>query len=161
MGNLLTKLMELYHNAVQNDYMCMLDQNGVRELLSIYMDEYIPLDKISLYEHDELIKKLMQQMTAVYKLEVTEVGKTPDLTEVITNVMYKDQKMFIKFKRIAPVKYRRLKAGMTQTELAERSGYKLVTIERCELPCCDMSKQPEEMLTKFAEVLGCEEQDLM
>lgn len=161
MGKLLEKLMEIYEEAVHNDYMCKLDADGVRELLSIYMDEYIPLEKMGLFDQDELIRKLMQQMTSVYKLEVAEVGKNPDLSEVITNVIYKDQCMYIKFKRIAPVKLKRLRTGMTQTELAERTGYKLVTIERCELPYCDMSKQPEEMLMKFAAVLSCEEEELL
>ena len=56
---------------------------------------------------------------------------------------------------------RRKDAGLTQKELAERSGVKLRTIQQYEMRAKNINKAAAETLQQFAQVLSCRIEDLL
>lgn len=50
------KILSLYNEAKENNYVLKLDEERVRELKSLYIDLYIPIEEIGHYDDDKLMK---------------------------------------------------------------------------------------------------------
>lgn len=59
------------------------------------------------------------------------------------------------------LKDRRLKAGMSQAQLAAASGVNVRMIQKYEQGSNDLNKASGETLLKLAQALGCRMEDLM
>lgn len=66
-----------------------------------------------------------------------------------------------KDKSMNSLKCRRKSAGLTQLELAERSGVKLRMIRAYEQNCQDISKAEAGSVARLARVLSCGVEDLV
>ena len=54
------KILSLYNEAKENNYVLKLDEERVRELKSLYIDLYIPIEEIGHYDDDKLMKKELE-----------------------------------------------------------------------------------------------------
>lgn len=154
------ELIRLYNKGTERNYTYTVHADEMEQLRQLYIEEFIPSEKLERYEQEEIIKMMMTQMTAVYRLDPPDVGRDAELIALVNNVKYDGQNLYIKFKKQSPVKMKRFEAGMSKKEMAKKTGYTFETIDRCESTACDMSRQPEKMLQRFANALGCEPEDL-
>ena len=54
------KILSLYHEAKENNYVLKLDEERVRELKSLYIDLYIPMEELGHYDDEKIMKKLLK-----------------------------------------------------------------------------------------------------
>lgn len=154
------ELIRLYKKASKRNYLGLLSGLDIEELYDLYVNEYISEEQHEHLSRDEIIKKMMTQMTAVYKLDPNDVGRNAELIVLISNVKYDGEKMYVTFKKISPLKMRRFEEEMSVETLAKETGYSVDTVVRCESPVCDMRKQPQSLLDRFTKALDCELDDI-
>lgn len=150
------KILSLYNEAKENNYVLKLDEERVRELKSLYIDLYIPIEEIGHYDDDKLMKKLMTAIVSIYKIDKDTMGNGGEIVQLVNTVNYDGRNMYIRFAQISPVKMRRLELGKTRQQVAERMGYSVAAVRNCEVSFCDLSRQPEKLVRKLANALECE-----
>ena len=152
------KILSLYHEAKENNYVLKLDEERVRELKSLYIDLYIPMGH---YDDEKIMKKLMTAVVSVYKVDKDTMGNAGEIVQLVNTVNYDGRNMYIRFAKISPVKMRRLELGRTRQQVAERMGYSVAAVRNCEVSFCDLSRQPETLVRKLAKALECEPEVFM
>lgn len=154
------ELLRLYRIGAERRHAYVAHAQEIDDLCRLYVEEYIPEDKLERYENMDIIKMMMKQMTAVYRLDPPSVGRDAELIVLVSNVKFDGEKLYIKFKKQSPLKMKRFEAGMSKVELARKAGYSVETLERCESIACDMRRQPEGLVNHFARALECEVEEL-
>lgn len=154
------ELLRLYRIGAEHRYAYVAHAQEIDDLCQLYVDDFVPVEKLERYENIEIIKMMMKQMTAVWRLDPPSVGRDAELVVLVSNVKFDGEKMYIKFKRQSPLKMKRFEMQMSKDDLAKKTGYSVETIERCEITLCDMSRQPEELLRRFSMALECEVEEL-
>lgn len=151
-----TKLMSMYPQAKENNYMLRLDAEQVRELKEIYINLYIPFEKLGHYDEEKLMKKLMTAIVSVYTLDKDALNPKGNILHLVNSVNYDGKNLYLRFARISPVKLRRFEIGKTQKQIADLMGYNVSSVRDCEDPYSDLSRQPDTLVSKLANALECD-----
>ena len=150
------KILSLYHESKDNNYILRLDEEQIRELKALYIDVYIPMEKLAYYEDETLMKKMMTAIASVYKVDKDTMGNSGEIVQLVNTVNYDGKNMYIRFAKISPVKMRRLELGKSRQQIAERMGYSVSAVKNCEASFCDLTRQPEQLVRKLARALECD-----
>ena len=154
------KILSMYHEAKENNYILKLDEEQIRDLKSLYIDLYIPMEKLSFYDDEQITKKMMTAIVSVYTLDKEANGNTGEVVQLVDTVQYDGKGMYLKYAKISPVKMRRFEIGKTRQKIAEKMGYSVAAVKNCETPFCDLGRQPEALVIKLARALECEPETL-
>ena len=154
------KILSMYHEAKENNYILKLDEEQIRELKSLYIDLYIPMEKLGHFDDEQITKKLMTAIVSVYTLDKEANGNTGEVVQLVDTVQYDGKGMYLKYAKISPVKMRRFEIGKTRQQIAEKMGYSVAAVKTCETPFCDLTRQPETLVMKLARALECEPETL-
>lgn len=155
------KVLSLYPEARENNYIIKLDEEQVQELKAIYIDLYIPMEDLGHYDESAIMKKLMTAIASIYKLDKDDRGGAGEIVQLINTVKYDGRNMYLQYANISPVKMRRFELGKSRQQIAERMGCGVSAVRNCEAPFCDLSRQPDNLVRKLARALECEPQALM
>ncbi|MDE6619483.1 MAG: helix-turn-helix transcriptional regulator [Lachnospiraceae bacterium] len=155
-----SKILSLYYDAKNNNYIVKLDEEQIKELTAIYIDLYIPMENLGHYDDEKIIKKMMTAITSIYKVDKDTMGNAGEIVQLVNTVNYDGRNMYIRFAKISPVKMRRLELGKSRQQIAERMGYSVSAVRNCEASFCDLTKQPEKLVRKLARALECEPETL-
>lgn len=155
------RILSLYHEAKDNNYILRLDEEQIRELKALYIDVYIPMEKLAYYDDETLMKKMITAIASVYKVDKDTMGNSGEIVQLVNTVNYDGRNMYIRFAKISPVKMRRLELGKSRQQIAERMGYSVSAVKNCEASFCDLTRQPEKLVHKLARALECEPETLM
>lgn len=155
------KILSMYDDAKENNYLLKLDEEQVRELKALYIDLYIPMGKLSYYDDEKIMKKMMTTIVSIYKLDKDAMGNSGEIVQLVNTVKYDGRNMYLQFAKISPVRMRRFQLGKSRQQIAERMGYSVSAVRNCEAPFCDLSRQPENLIFKLAKALECEPETLM
>ncbi|MDE6916362.1 MAG: helix-turn-helix domain-containing protein [Lachnospiraceae bacterium] len=156
-----SKILSLYYESKENNYILKLDEEQVRELKALYIDLYIPMENLGHYDDEALIRKIMTAVASMYKVDKDTMGNSGEIVQLVNTVNYDGKNMYIRFARISPVKMRRLELGKSRQQIAERMGYSISAVRNCEASFCDLGRQPEKLVRKLARALECEPEALM
>lgn len=159
--NFWIKVLSMYNMAKENNFVLKLDEEGVAELKAMYIDLYIPMEKLGHYNDGQIMKKLMTAIVSICEMDKGSIGKSDSVVHLVNTVNYDGRNMYIKFAKISPVKMRRLQLGKTKEQIAERMGYGVPAVGNCEAAFCDLTRQPENLVRKLAMALECDPEDLM
>lgn len=155
------KILSMYQTARENNYLVKLNEEQVRELKAVFIEHYIPMEKLSHYDDAKLMRKMMTTIVSIYKLDKDIASNYGEVIELVNSVDYDGKNMYLHFAKISPVKLRRFELGKTQKQIAEKMGYSVSTVKNCEEYYCDLNRQPEALVYKLAQSLECDAQELM
>lgn len=155
------KILSLYHESKDKNYILKLDEEQIKELKALYIDLYIPMENLGHYDDETVTKKMMTAIASMYKLDKDDMGNSGEIVQLVNTVNYDGKNMYIKFARISPVKMRRMELGKSRQQIAERMGYSVSAVKNCEASFCDLTRQPEKLVRKLARALECEPETLM
>lgn len=155
------KILSMYQTARENNYLIKLSEEQTKELRALYIEHYIPMEKLSHYDDEKLMKKMMTSIVSIYKLDKDIASNFGEVVELVNSVDYDGKCLYLHYARISPVKMRRFELCKSQKQVAEKMGYSTSTVKNCEEVFCDLSRQPQELVEKLANALECDVQDLM
>ncbi|MBO5032550.1 MAG: helix-turn-helix domain-containing protein [Lachnospiraceae bacterium] len=155
------KILSMYDEAKENHYLLKLDEEQVRELKALYIDLYIPMEKLGHYDDEKIMKKMMTTIVSIYKIDKDAMGNSGEVVQLVNTVKYDGRNMYLQFARISPVKMRRFQLGKSRQQIAEKMGYSVSAVKNCEEAFCDLSRQPENLVRKLAKALECDPETLM
>lgn len=150
------RILSLYHDAKNNNYVLKLDEEQVRELKAIYIDLYIPMENLGHYDDEKIIRKMMTAIASMYKVDKDTMGNSGEIVQLVNTVKYDGRNMYIRFAKVSPVQMRRLELGKSRQQIAERMGCSVSAVKNCEASFCDLARQPEKLVRKLARALECE-----
>jgi hypothetical protein len=154
------KILSMYSEAKDNNYILKLDGEQVGELVDIYKETYIPPDKLEKYTEEEITKKMMTAIVSVYDQDKDGTGNG-EVIQLVNTVKYDGKSMYIEFARISSVRMRRIELGKTRKEIADVIGYSVSAVRNCESIVCDLTRQPRVLVEKLARALECEPETLL
>jgi hypothetical protein len=154
------KILSMYETAKQNNYIVKLDQEQVEELKNLFIDTYIPPEKLVHYDDNEIMRKLMTGIVSIHKQDNDDRGNVGETIQLVNTVKYDGKNLYMQYARISPAKFRRFELGKTRKEISERMGYGISAVRNCESDICDLSRQPRMLVEKLASALECEPEDL-
>lgn len=155
------RILSLYNESKDNNYIIKLDEEQIRELKALYIDLYIPIENLGYYDDTVLMKKMMTAIVSMYKVDKDTMGNSGEIVQLVNTVNYDGRNMYIRFSKISPVKMRRLELGKSRQQIAERMGYSVSAVKNCEASFCDLTRQPEQLVRKLARALECEPETLL
>ena len=155
------KVLSMYPTERDGNYLIKLNEEQIRELKAIYIEHYIPMDKLQHYNDETLMKKMMTCIVSIYKLDKDTASNYGEVVELVNSVDYDGRNLYLHFAKISPVKLRRFELGKSRKQIAEKMGCGISTVRNCEEFYCDLSRQPEALVKKLANALECEPQDIM
>lgn len=155
------KILSFYNEAKCNNYIVKLDEEQIQELKALYIDLYIPMENLSHYDDEKIMKKMMTAVLSIYRVDKDTMGNSGEIVQLVNTVNYDGKNMYIRFAQISPVKMRRLELGKSRQQIAERMGYSISAVRNCEASFCDLTRQPEKLVRKLARALECEPEVLM
>lgn len=156
-----TKVLSMYDDAKQNNYIIKLDEEQVRELKAIYINLYIPMENLCHYDDEAVMKKMMTTIASIYRIDKDDRGGSGEIVQLINTVKYDGRNMYLQYARISPVKMRRFQLGKSRQQIAEKMGCGVSAVKNCEASFCDLTRQPEKLVRKLARALECEPEALM
>ena len=62
------KVLSYYQTARENNYLVKLNEEQTKELKALYIEQYIPTEKLSHYDDEKLIKKMMTAIVSYNQL---------------------------------------------------------------------------------------------
>ena len=160
-NELWAKVLSLYDDAKENNYVTKLDEEQIKELKQIYINLYISIENIGHYDDAAIMKKMMTAIASIYRIDKDDRGNSGELVQLVNTVKYDGRNMYIQFAKISPVKMRRFQLGKSRQQIAERMGYGVPAVRNCEASFCDLTRQPENLIRKLAGALECEPEALM
>lgn len=155
------KILSMYPSAKENNYVLKLNDEQVRELKEIFVDEYIPMENLGHYDDEKLIKKMMTTIVSIYKHDKEPLSNEGEIVHLVNSVNFDGKNLYLHFAKISPVKMRRLSIGMSQKQVADRMGYSVFAVKNCEEPYSDLTRQPGTLVNKLAQALECSVAELM
>lgn len=155
-----SRILSLYNDAKENNYVLKLDEEQVNDLKALYIDLYIPVENLGYYDDEAIMKKMMTAMASIYRVDKDTMGNSGEIVQLVNTVNYDGRNIYIRFAKISPVKMRRLELGKSRQQIAERMGYSISAVRNCEASFCDLSRQPEKLVQKLARALECEPEAL-
>lgn len=154
------KILSMYYTAKESNYVLKLDSEQVNELKAVYIDLYIPMEKLSHYNDEQILRKMMTAMVSINKLDKNSMTNAGKVVQLVNTVQYDGKNMYIKFAKISPVMMRRFELGKSRQQIAEKMGYSVSTVRNMETAYCDLTRQPEKLVYKLAKALECEPEAL-
>jgi hypothetical protein len=154
------KILSMYDTAKENNYILKLDEEKVEELKSLYINLYIPEDKLIHYDDEKIMKKMMTSIVSIYKLDKDDRANSGDIVQLVNTVKYDGKNLYLRYAKISPARMRRLSLGKSRQDVAKQIGYGVSAIRNCEAEFCDLSRQPEALVYKLAKALECEPEQL-
>jgi hypothetical protein len=154
------KILSMYGEAKDNNYILKLDGEQVEELKGIYKELFISEERLGQYTDEEITKKMMRAIVSVYNQDKDSKGNTGDVIQLVNTVKYDGKNMYLEYAKISPVKMRRFEIGKTRKEIADSIGYGVSAVKNCESVFCDLTRQPRTLVEKLAEALECEPETL-
>ena len=112
-----SKILSMYNEAKENNYILKLDEEQIRELKALYIDLYIPMENLGHYDDETLMRKLMTAISSIYKVDKDTMGDSGEIVQLVNTVNYDGRNMYIRFARISPVKMRRLELGKSRRQI--------------------------------------------
>ena len=155
------KIVSMYPDAKENNYLLRLNSEQIKELKEIYIDQYISINELCHYDDMMIMKKMMTAIVSIYELDKDTVSNYGEVVELVNSASYDGKYLYLKFAKISNVKMMRLEQGKSQKQVAEKMGCSVSTIRNCEEFYCDFSRQPETLVYKLAKALSCEPEDIM
>ncbi len=155
------KILSMYPMMGDTNYVIKLNEEQARELKALFINEYIPFEKLGFYDEDQILRKMLTAMVSIYYMDKDTVTNRGEVVELVDSVNYDGKYLYIHFAKISPAKMRRLSLGKTQKQVAESSGLSIHTIRNCEAYFCDLNRQPYDLVKKIAKALECEVTDIM
>ncbi len=155
------KIVSMYPAIGDTNYVIKLNEEQTRELKILFINEYIPFEKLGFYDEEQIFRKMLTAMVSIYYMDKDHVTNRGEVVELVDSVNYDGKNLYIHFAKLSPAKMRRLSLGKTQKQIAESSGLSIHTIKNCEAFCCDLKRQPYELVNKIARALECEVTDIM
>jgi len=156
-----SKVVSFYPAGRDGNYNIRLNEEQIRELKSIYIDNYISQDSLEHYDDTALMRKMMTGIVSIYRLDKDTASNYGEVVELVNSVDFDGRNLYLHFAKISPVKMRRFQLGKSQKQIAERMGCNVSTVKNCEEYHCDLSRQPESLIQKLARALECEPQDIL
>lgn len=156
-----SKVLSFYPSDKDGNYHIRLNEEQTRELKAIYIDQYIPMEKLSHYDDAKIMRKMMTGIVSIYRLDKDTASNYGEVVELVNSVDFDGRNLYLHFAKISPVKMRRFQLGKSQKQIAERMGCSVSTVKNCEEYHCDLSRQPESLIKKLARALECEPQDIL
>lgn len=155
------KILSLYPLPGDTNYVVKLSEEHTREIKALYINEYIPMEKLGYFDEEQITRKMLTEMVSIYYMDRDTVRNRSDIVELVNSVNFDGRCLYIHFAKISPSKMRRLSLGKTQKQIAELSGLSVHTIKNCEAFFCDLNRQPYDLVRKIAKALECEVTDIM
>ena len=155
------RILSMYNESKDNNYIIKLDEEQIRELKALYIDLYIPMENLGYYDDEALMKKMMTAIVSMYRVDKDTMGNSGEIVQLVNTVNYDGRNMYIRFSKISPVKMRRLELGKSRQQIAERMGYSISAVKNCEASFWDLTRQPEKLVRKLARALECEPETLL
>ena len=59
------KILSMYQQAKENNYVLKLNEEQVRELKEIFIDLYIPIENLGHYDDEKLMKRIMETIVSI------------------------------------------------------------------------------------------------
>jgi hypothetical protein len=154
------KILSMYSEAKDNNFILKLDSERVEELRSIYKELYVSEEMLEQYTDEEITKKMMTAIVSIYKRDRDGTGNSGDVVQLVNTVKYDGRSLYLEYAKISPVKMRRFEIGKTRKEVADSIGYGISAVKNCESFFCDLSRQPKTLVDKLAKALECEPETL-
>jgi hypothetical protein len=156
------KILSMYGEAKDNNYILKLDSEHIEELRNIYKELFMSEETVEKYTDEEITKKMMTAIVSVCKLDKDSKGNTGagDVVQLVNTVKYDGKNMYLEYAKISPVRMRRFEIGKTRKEVADSIGYGVSAVRNCESSFCDLTRQPRTLVEKLAEALECEPETL-
>lgn len=155
------RILSMYPVMGDTNYVIKLNEEQTREMKSLFINEYIPFEKLGFYDEEQILRKMLTTIVSIYYMDKDTVTNRGEVVELVNSVNYDGKFLYIHFAKISPAKMRRLSLGKTQKQIAESSGLSIHTIRNCEAYFCDLNRQPYELVKKIAKALECEVTDIM
>ena len=146
-------IMSMYPEARDNDFVLKLDQPRVQELKRLFLDVYIPPQKLRYFDEERTMREMMRTIVSIYKMDKNKVSNDGQVVELVNTVKYDGNYLYIHYAKISPLKLRRFEIGKDKKTVAETMGYGTSTVEKLEHYWCDLSRQPENLRNKYAKAL--------
>lgn len=150
------KILSYYPEARENNYRMKLGEEEVNELKSIFLNIYVPMEKLRIYDDQRIMKEMMQTIVSIYKLDKDAMTNRGEVVELVNSVSYDGKNLYLRFGKISPIKLRRFELGKTKKQIADKMGYPVSTIENVEDFLCDFHRQPDSLVIKLAKALEWE-----
>lgn len=155
-----TKILSMYPEARENNYILKLGPARVQELKAIFLNLYVPMEKLPQYDDKRIMKELMRAIVSIYKIDKDTVSNRGEVVELVNTVKYDGTNLYIFYAKISPIKLRRFEIGKNKKQIAEKMGYGISTLENCEETFCDFSRQPDSLVNKLARALDWEPEQI-
>ena len=155
------KILSMYPALGETNYVIKLNEEQTRELKALFINEYIPFEKLGYYDEDEILRKMLTAIVSIYYMDKDTVTNRGDVVELVDSVNYDGRYLYLHFAKISPAKMRRISLGKSQKQIAEMCGLSIHTIKNCEAYFCDLKRQPYDLVKKIAKALECEVTDIM
>ena len=108
------KVLSYYQTARENNYLVKLNEEQTKELKALYIEQYIPTEKLSHYDDEKLIKKMMTAIVSIYKLDKDIASNYGEVVELVNSVDYDGKCLYLHCAKISEVKLRRFQLGRSQ-----------------------------------------------
>lgn len=154
------KILSYYPEARENNYILKLGEEEVKELKSLFLDLYVPMEKLRLYDDARIMKEMMRTIVSIYKLDKDSMTNRGEVIELVNSTRYDGKNLYLRFSKISPIKLRRFELGKTKKQIADRMGYGVSTISNCEDFLCDFNRQPDSLIIKLAKALDWEPEQI-
>lgn len=82
------KVLSYYQTARENNYLVKLNEEQTKELKALYIEQYIPTEKLSHYDDEKLIKKMMTAIVSIYKLDKDIASNYGEVVELVNSVWH-------------------------------------------------------------------------
>lgn len=155
------KMLEMYPEARENNYMLKLNEDKVRELKALYIDLFIPMENLSHYNDAQIMKKMMTKMVSIYALDKETATSYGKVVELVNTVNYDGRNLYVRYAKLSKLKLIRFEHDITTKQLSERCGVSVSTINNCEEYYCDMTRQPERLVNRLSKALDCSPEDII
>lgn len=155
-----TKILSMYPEARENNYILKLGPAQVQELKAIFLDLYVPMEKLAQYDDKRIMKELMRAIVQIYIVDKNTVSNRGEIVELVNSVKYDGTSLYIFYAKISPIKMRRIELGRNKKQIAEKMGYGISTIDNCEEVYCDFTRQPDSLVIKLARALDWEPEQI-
>ncbi len=156
-----TKILSMYQSAKENNYVLKLKEDQVRELKEIFVDQYIPIEKLAHYDDKKLMKKIMETIVSIYVHDKDAMNNGGDIIHLVNSVNFDGRNLYLRYAKVSPAKMRRFELGKSQQQIAERMGCSISAVRSCENPSCDLSRQSDVLVRKLAKALECDVESLI
>ena len=87
-NELWAKVLSLYDDAKENNYVTKLDEEQIKELKQIYINLYISIENIGHYDDAAIMKKMMTAIASIYRIDKDDRGNSGELVQLVNTVKY-------------------------------------------------------------------------